>query len=162
MFKQIGRNIKILRNKKNLSQSDLGERLNVTRQQIANYEKGDTTIPLSSITTLSSIFGIPIDFLVKFNLSNYTDTKLDGLLSNVIGDNSSLIKEITSVKHKHDNLSATLLDNYLKSIVKEELAPVKDLLHKVLMKIDLTDLKYELSEEIKNANILISEKQDDT
>ncbi|TPN87436.1 helix-turn-helix domain-containing protein [Aquimarina algicola] len=158
MFKQIGENIKILRGKRNISQTDLGEKLNVSRQQVANYEKGDTTIPLNSVMQIADIFGLSIDTLVKSRLAELSDSKLTDLLNNNLEHQNHL----GHLGINKENSSIGKLHDYLDSIVKEKLEPVEDLLRKVLLKIELTDLKYDLSEEIKKANTFIEEKQRDS
>ena len=70
MFKQIGKNIKFLRKRLKLSQNDLAKKLSMTRQQIANYEKGDTSIPFTSIYKMSEIFNISLDDLISNNLQH--------------------------------------------------------------------------------------------
>ncbi len=148
MFKIIGGNIKLLRTRKKLSQSDLGAELDLTRQQISNYEKGDVTVPLNSIVALSTFFKIPIDFLIKLNLQEYSDDALTKLL-----EEKGLLEITQNSKESAENL----LDTYFKNIVKEQLKPMEDLMRKILIKIDLTDLKYELSEEINKVNSLMGE-----
>ena len=158
MFKQIGGNIKILRNRKNLSQSDLGDQLNISRQQIAHYEKGDKTIPLTSIHAISEIFSIPIDYLVKLDLDKLSDSQIDNLVNEIMPHSETSLS-VTNQKVSEENNSLSLLDDYFKQIVKEQLSPIEDLLRKVLVKIDLTDLKYELGEEINKVNKVIGEEQ---
>ncbi len=152
MFKQIGRNIRVLRKRNNLSQADLGIQLDLSRQQIAHYEKGDKTIPLTSITALSEIFNISIDHLIKLDLSDLTNDEFTALSKNSFDRPKSfdLLQERSS---------SSVLDNYFKQIIKNHLKPVEDLLQKLLIKIDLTDLKYELGEEIKKANQFIEENE---
>jgi transcriptional regulator with XRE-family HTH domain len=70
MFKQIGKNIKFLRKRLKLSQNDLAKKLSMTRQQIANYEKGDTSIPFASIYMMSEIFNISLDDFISNNLQH--------------------------------------------------------------------------------------------
>lgn len=156
MFKQIGENIRILRNRNKLSQSDLGSYLNLSRQQIAHYEKGEKTIPLISVNSISNIFRIPIDYLIKLDLSQYSSKELDKLLNDTFKDDFNMTESMDA--HKKSS-SVEMLNNYVKNVVKEQLAPIEDLLQKVLVKIDLTDLKYELGEEIKKVNKVIGEKQ---
>jgi transcriptional regulator with XRE-family HTH domain len=67
----IADNIRIYRKKYRLSQSQLAEKLDLTRQQIANYEAGNGTVPLASVIAMSDIFNISIDELVKGDASGY-------------------------------------------------------------------------------------------
>ncbi|WP_281989694.1 helix-turn-helix domain-containing protein [Aquimarina aggregata] len=152
MFKQIGRNIRVLRKRNNLSQADLGVQLDLSRQQIAHYEKGNKTIPLTSITALSEIFNISIDHLIKLDLSDLTNDEFTALSKNSFDKPESF-------DPLQERSSNSVLDNYFKQIIKNHLKPVEDLLQKLLIKIDLTDLKYELGEEIKKANQFIEENE---
>lgn len=70
----IASNIKVYRKKFKLSQSQLAEKLDLTRQQIANYESGEGTIPLASVIRLSEIFNITIDQLVKVDATVINNT----------------------------------------------------------------------------------------
>lgn len=55
-----------------MTQSALGERIGITRQQVAAYEAGkaNTTIPFKSIMSMSEIFNISLDVLVNSDLEN--------------------------------------------------------------------------------------------
>ncbi|MBQ3499934.1 MAG: helix-turn-helix transcriptional regulator, partial [Oscillospiraceae bacterium] len=61
----IGEKIYRLRTEKNLSQGDLAEILEVSRQSISKWENGGATPDLDKIIKLSEVFGITIDELVK-------------------------------------------------------------------------------------------------
>ena len=61
----IGEKIYKLRTEKNLSQGDLAEILEVSRQSISKWENGGATPDLDKIIKLSEVFGITIDELVK-------------------------------------------------------------------------------------------------
>ena len=61
----LGEKIYKLRTEKNLSQGDLSEMLEVSRQSISKWENGAATPDLDKIIKLSEIFGITIDELVK-------------------------------------------------------------------------------------------------
>ncbi len=54
-----------LRQEKNLSQGDLAELLDVSRQSVSKWETGTASPDLDKIIKLSEIFGISIDELVK-------------------------------------------------------------------------------------------------
>ncbi|WP_420581980.1 helix-turn-helix domain-containing protein [Reichenbachiella sp.] len=66
----LSKNIKWLRERENMTQTALGERVGVTRQQIAAYEsdKPNGTPPFKSILKLSEIFNIPLDALAKVDI----------------------------------------------------------------------------------------------
>ena len=61
----LGEKIYKLRTEKNLSQGDLSEMLEVSRQSVSKWENGAATPDLDKIIKLSEIFGITIDELVK-------------------------------------------------------------------------------------------------
>lgn len=61
----IGEKIYKLRTEKNLSQGELSELLEVSRQSVSKWENGAATPDLDKIIKLSEIFGITIDELIK-------------------------------------------------------------------------------------------------
>lgn len=63
----IGEKIYKLRTDKNLSQGDLADMLNVSRQSISKWENNITTPDLDKIIQMSDIFGVSIDELVRGN-----------------------------------------------------------------------------------------------
>lgn len=61
---KLGDNILNLRKKYGLSQEQLGEQINVTRQTISNWELGETNPNPEQLKRLSKIFNISIDELL--------------------------------------------------------------------------------------------------
>ncbi len=61
----LGEKIYKLRTEKNLSQGDLSEMLEVSRQSVSKWENGAATPDLDKVIKLAEIFGITIDELVK-------------------------------------------------------------------------------------------------
>ncbi|MBQ7123268.1 MAG: helix-turn-helix transcriptional regulator [Oscillospiraceae bacterium] len=61
----LGEKIYQLRTERNLSQGDLSDLLEVSRQSVSKWENGAATPDLDKIVKLSEIFGITIDELVK-------------------------------------------------------------------------------------------------
>ena len=61
----LGERIYMLRTKKNLSQGDLAELLNVSRQSVSKWENNSAVPDLDKIVRLSEVFGITVDELVK-------------------------------------------------------------------------------------------------
>jgi transcriptional regulator with XRE-family HTH domain len=58
--KLVGRNIRIQRLKKGLSQKKLGDALGLTFQQVQKYEKGTNRVGSGRLYKIASIFGIPV------------------------------------------------------------------------------------------------------
>lgn len=61
----IGERIFQLRNENNLSQEQMAERLDISRQAISKWESGQSTPELDKIIQLSELFGITTDYLLK-------------------------------------------------------------------------------------------------
>ena len=54
-----------LRRSNNLSQEELAEKLDVSRQSISKWESGTSIPDLNKIIKLSEIFGVSTDYLIK-------------------------------------------------------------------------------------------------
>lgn len=54
-----------LRNSKNMSQGDLAEQLNVSRQSVSKWETGASTPDLDKLIAMSELFQVTMDELVK-------------------------------------------------------------------------------------------------
>ena len=63
----IGKNIKTFREQKNISQLELAEKLNVTRQAVSNWEMGKTHPDIETLHKISDILEISIDELIYGN-----------------------------------------------------------------------------------------------
>ena len=70
----ISNNIKHLRTLKNLTQECFANELNVSRERIASYEQGRSSPPVETLIELSNYFNLPIDVLIKNDLTSATDT----------------------------------------------------------------------------------------
>lgn len=66
----IGENILNLRKQKKLSQEQLGELIDVTRQTISNWELNETLPDTKQLIALSRVFNISIDELVNNDVRN--------------------------------------------------------------------------------------------
>ena len=53
---ELGKRIKMLRNKKPMSQAFLAEQIGVDRRTIINYEHGETEPPLEKIEEMARVF----------------------------------------------------------------------------------------------------------
>lgn len=63
--KKFGAYISKLRKKADITQSELAERLNLTRQAISKYECGDSFPDISILISISQIFDITLDELIN-------------------------------------------------------------------------------------------------
>lgn len=59
--------LKMLRKESNLTQEELAERLNVSRQAITKWESGDRTPDIENLKQISILFNTTIDELIKEN-----------------------------------------------------------------------------------------------
>jgi transcriptional regulator with XRE-family HTH domain len=70
----ISKNIRHLRKIKNLTQDQLSEELGITRSKIGSYEEGRSDPPIDMLVNFSDYFKLPIDVLIKNNLTYASDT----------------------------------------------------------------------------------------
>ena len=61
----VGRNVRVWRMTKGLSQAQLAKRLGVTFQQVQKYETGGNRIPTGRLVKLAPILGVPIAALFE-------------------------------------------------------------------------------------------------
>jgi transcriptional regulator with XRE-family HTH domain len=61
----VGQNIRICRLQKRLSQTELGQRVGVTFQQIQKYEKGANRVGASRLTQISDVLQVPLTTLFE-------------------------------------------------------------------------------------------------
>ena len=71
----IGLNIRVLRKKNKLSQEQLAEKVNVSRQTVAKWENGEAIPDIYKCKTLSDIFQITLDQMSR-NMSEEEANKL--------------------------------------------------------------------------------------
>ena len=66
----LGENINRLRTGKNMSQGDLAEELEVSRQSISKWETDGAVPELDKLVRLSELFGVSLDELVMGEVGN--------------------------------------------------------------------------------------------
>jgi len=71
----LGRNLKTLRKKNNLTQEDLADSLAVSRQAVCMWERGERTPKISVLTKIAKTFETTIDHIVNRELI-FRDDKL--------------------------------------------------------------------------------------
>lgn len=71
----ISKNLKYLRKKFGLSQEELAEKIEVTRQSVAKWENGETLPDIVKCRELSVLFGTTIDDLMNYSFEDETITE---------------------------------------------------------------------------------------
>lgn len=83
-----------LRKQKGLSQEELANRLNVSRQTISKWEVGDSTPEMEKLIAISDLFGISLDELVMDKAPVKTEE---------VSARSELVSELTEKVLTDDN-----------------------------------------------------------
>ena len=81
-YEILGDRIRLVRTNRNLSQEQLAEAANLTRESINRIEKGSLKAKLETIAVIANILNIPIDYLIG-NESGFTanaETEIHKLL----------------------------------------------------------------------------------
>ncbi len=63
--KKLGENLKKIRTKKNITQTELAKTLGVDKSFVSNIEKGKTNPTLATIAKLAKSVGVSVDELLK-------------------------------------------------------------------------------------------------
>lgn len=67
LLKQFGKNVKIERIKKDLTQEELAEKMDVSQNYIAGIECGRANMSLAKVLELSQFLEVDINALLKFS-----------------------------------------------------------------------------------------------
>lgn len=103
--------IKQLRDEFNISQNELGKKLNKTQQQISLYEKGINELDLDGYLLLSKLFNCSIEYIAgKSDVRNPSDFNENDLHIALSQADSGYIS---------DELKDNII-NYVKFVIEEE------------------------------------------
>jgi transcriptional regulator with XRE-family HTH domain len=69
---KLAEKIQAIRKQKNLSQEQLADLLNISRQSVSKWESGQSVPELDKIVQLSDIFSVSTDYLLKDNILQNT------------------------------------------------------------------------------------------
>lgn len=126
-MKNIQINIKHLRSLKGFSQERLAQELSWTRSMVGSYEEGRSEPPIDRLIDLSDYFKLPIDILVKNDLSQAKDTSFmqignQRLLFPIsVDDNDEELIEIIPTKASAGYLSGYADPEYIEQLQKIKL-----------------------------------------
>ena len=90
--------IKLLREKRGFTQSELARRLGITRSGVNAWEMGITTPSTQYIVELSLLFDVSTDYLL--DMPQTSSVSVEGLTDKEI---SAIVEIIYCLKTKHEN-----------------------------------------------------------
>ncbi len=88
--------LKLLRNKNGQSQKDIAERLGITQQAYANYERGAREPDNETLSQLADLFGVSVDYLLGRTdepIPQSLDEQLNGIEFALFGEVKDLTDE---------------------------------------------------------------------
>lgn len=101
----IEKNIKKFREQKNISQVELAEKLNVTRQAVSNWERGKTQPDIDTLHKIADILEISIEELIYGNKrtnnvvhNHFHNTNITKNVGQSVGFGAALAMIISYVK----------------------------------------------------------------
>jgi transcriptional regulator with XRE-family HTH domain len=121
------KNIKVLRVKQGLSQEQLADLLGVTRSRIGSYEEGRSEPNLETLIKIASFFKLPIDALVKTDLSRSGNKSFIEIGKNrvlfpvMIDEQNNETIEIVSMKASAGYLNGYADPEYIESLQRMKL-----------------------------------------
>ncbi|MBQ8404806.1 MAG: helix-turn-helix transcriptional regulator [Clostridia bacterium] len=127
--KKFGSHLSILRKNSGMTQSELAEKLNVTRQSVSQYERGESFPDISVLLLLGEFFNISIDNLLFESPTNKAQNVLNELMREGIDITNAflLIEYLNGIKDiqisKDELLSRILplLDNKSKNKIFQKI-----------------------------------------
>ncbi|MEM7621207.1 MAG: helix-turn-helix transcriptional regulator [Pseudomonadota bacterium] len=100
---EIGKRLMLVRLSANLSQGELGEKIDVSAQQVHKYETGENRLSAETIKQLAQIFGVSVNYFYADDdiLNSDLDKNIISITSEIInfpedvrGDLLSLVKSV--------------------------------------------------------------------
>jgi|SRR5690554_4181263 transcriptional regulator with XRE-family HTH domain len=82
---QVGERILKLRKENNISQEELGFKINVSRQTISKWENNETSPDLNNLKSLAKIFNVSTDYLINGNKQLVRKTKVQDYIVLIVG-----------------------------------------------------------------------------
>ena len=95
---KFGENLKLIRKNKNMSQEDLAEAVNVSRQSVSKWETGDAYPEMNNILELCKIFNCKINDLVHTDMTDITSLD-EEIVMNVVKFNNEKQKNVKSLSN---------------------------------------------------------------
>ena len=99
----LGKRIKELRKKNNLTQTELGKLVNVTKVSICCYENGTRTPTLDTLVDLANVFKVNVNELIGYNKYIVSDNNSNYGLS-MADEEIEFIKELRKYNDLYDRI----------------------------------------------------------
>lgn len=99
----LGKRIKELRKKNNLTQTELGKLVNVTKVSICCYENGTRTPTLDTLVDLANVFKVNVNELIGYNKYIVSDNNSNYGLS-MADEEIQFIKELRKYNDLYDRI----------------------------------------------------------
>lgn len=116
----LGNNIATLRKYKKMTQEKLAEQCNVSRQAVAKWESGESDPSIDKLITLSKIFNVRIDTLIK---SNDENIKMDNYIFKtdyfIINDGIQMLNHAKYLDSEQNGRRKNRLLKWLYRVIKE-------------------------------------------
>ena len=106
-----GKRLKELRKNAGLTQTALGNEINVTKVSVCCYEKGTRTPSLETLLDISNLFNVNLDYLIGNDVYVVSEKETSYGIK-MATDEIELVKEL----RKHINLYNKLIDNPKRTI----------------------------------------------
>ena len=102
IHENLAKKIYLLRKERNLSQEELAQKINVSRQSISKWESGDYLPELGKIIALSHFFEVTTDYLLKDAHERNFNPELHSQKGELIDPNTNEIRntDVKPVKKK--------------------------------------------------------------
>jgi transcriptional regulator with XRE-family HTH domain len=113
MKKEIGQRLKLVREKKDLSQADLGDKLGIQYQHVSKYERGESVPTWEYLIKLNEIYGVNINWLLTGNGIPFLSGEypiIEDTEKQTIRDKDSTIDEIVAVLEKDAELKVLIYE----------------------------------------------------
>ena len=95
---KFGENLKLIRKQKKMSQEQLAEKMNVSRQSVSKWENGESYPEMNNILELCKIFDCKINELVHTDMSDITSLD-EEIIMNVVKFNEQKQKQVKTLSN---------------------------------------------------------------
>ena len=95
---KFGDNLKLIRKRKNMSQEELADKVNVSRQSVSKWENGEAYPEMNNILELCKIFNCKINDLVHVDMSDI-DSLDDEIVMKVVKFNEEKQKRVKTLSN---------------------------------------------------------------